>query len=181
MSDRTPAPAERSRIGPRVAVLVMVVLAVLAYGTAGWFGISWYRAAHDEELELATTRDTVLRQAQQAAVNLNTLDYQRVEEGLELWARSSTGQVLDEFRKNRDLYAKTIRDARTATDATVLDGAVAELDMRSATARVLVAVDVTVTPQQGQPSVNRQRLQLQMNRTEQGWKVSAIGPVGAES
>lgn len=182
MNDRTATLARPRGTSPlRMAVLIMAVLAVLSSGAAVFFGISWYRAAHGESVELATTRDNVLQLAQQAAVNLNTLDHRRVEEGLDLWEQSSTGKVLEEFRTNRETYAKTIRDAKTVTEAKVLDGAVAELDMRAGTARVLVAVDVLVKPEQGEPSVNQQRLQLQMDRTEQGWKVSAIGPIGAES
>ncbi|MGH4021491.1 MAG: hypothetical protein ACRDT0_20120 [Pseudonocardiaceae bacterium] len=168
-----------ARGGPlRTAVLVVAVLAVIAAGTAGWYGISWYRAAHDESLELATTRDIVLRQAQQAAINLNTLDHQRVEQGLALWVQSSTGPVLDELRANRKTYAEAITRARSKTEARIVDGAVAELDLRAGTARVLVGLDVTSMPEQGEPTCRRQRLQLEMARTDAGWKVSNVGPVG---
>jgi Mce-associated membrane protein len=42
---------------------------------------------------------------------------------------------------------------------------------------VLVAVDVTVTPEGQAPAVTRQRLQLEMTRTPAGWKVSLLSPV----
>lgn len=163
----------------RMAIVLTAVLAVLATLSAGWFGVSWYRAAHDESLQLATARDVVLRESQQAAVNLNTLDYQNVEAGLDRWINSSTGQLAKEFRDNRKSYAEAIRSARTKTEARVLDAAVAELNADAGTARVLLIVDVTATTQQGEPAVNRQRLQLEMTRTEDGWKASAIQPVGS--
>ncbi len=160
----------------RIAILVLAVLAVLACAAAGWFGLSWYRAAHDESLELAATRDVVLREAQQAAVNLNTLDFERVEQTLDLWEQSATGRVAEEYRRNRETYARAITDARAKTEARVLDAAVAELEPRAGTAVVLVAADVTVIALQAQPPV-RQRLQIEMTRTGQGWKASAVAPL----
>lgn len=165
--------------GPlRVAIVVLAVLAVLACASAAWFGIAWARAAGDESLDLAVTRDVVLRDARQAAINLNTLDFERVEPGLDLWQSSATGTLADEFRNNRQTYAAAITEARTRTEARVLEAAVAELDPAAGTARVLVAVDVTVNTQAQPPAERRQRLQMQMVRTEQGWKASAIEPVG---
>lgn len=161
----------------RMAIVLAAVLAVLASLTAGWFGISWYRAAHDDSLDLAATRDVVLREAQQVAVNLNTLDYRNVEAGLDRWLSSSTGRLATEFRTNRDSYVEAIENARTTTEARVLDAAVAELNPD--VARVLLIVDVTAIKEQGGPVVNRQRLQLEMSRTEHGWKASAIESVGS--
>ncbi len=163
----------------RITVLVLAVLAVLACAGAGWFGLSWYRAAHDESLELAATRDVVLREAQQVAVNLNTLDFERVEQTLDQWEQSSTGQVAEEYRRNRESYARAMTEARAKTEARVLEAAVAELDPRAGTALVLVAADVTVTAQQGAPTVQRQRLQIGMTRTGQGWKASALASLDA--
>jgi Mce-associated membrane protein len=100
-----------------------------------------------------------------------------VDAGLDLWQQSSTGSVLTEFQQNRDQYAKLVQDSRRTTVATAPDAAVTELDEHAGVARVLVAVDVTVTPE-GQPSaVTRQRLQMEMTRMPDGWKVSKLSPV----
>ena len=53
----------------------------------------------------------------------------------------------------------------------------AELDVRAGTARVLIGVDVKVVPQGQDPVVTRQRLQLEMTRTDTGWKASRLAPV----
>ncbi len=171
---RATGPARSGPLG--IAVLVVAVLALLASGTAGWYGVSWYRAAHDESHELAQTRDTVLREAQQAAINLTTMDHQRAQQGLDLWEQVSTGQLREEFRKNRDTYVETVEQAEISTESEVVDGAVAELDMMAGTARVLMGVDVTVKPVDGDQRVSRQRLLMDMTRTPDGWKVSAIAP-----
>lgn len=162
----------------RSALAVVAVLAVLAGGTAGWYGVSWFRAAHSESLDLAIERDTVLREARQAAVNLTTLDPVQVEGSLDLWQGSVTGPLAEEFGNNRQSYARLISEHRSRSESEVIDAAVAELDSRQGTARVLVGLDVTVTPEQGEPAVSKQRLQLQMSRTEDGWKAGGINPVG---
>jgi Mce-associated membrane protein len=141
-------------------------------------GLSWYRAAHDASLAVGMARDVVLQDAQQAAINLNTLDYRRMQDGLMLWEQSSTGLLLDEVRANRDTYTRAITDARTTTTATTLDGAVAELNERAGTARVLVGVDVTAHREQGNVSCVRRRILLEMRRDGTAWKVDRLAPVG---
>ncbi|MGH3829760.1 MAG: hypothetical protein ACRDRS_04795 [Pseudonocardiaceae bacterium] len=177
--------------GPlRTATIAVAVLTAVALLAAGWFGLSWYRAAHDESLALGMARDAVLRDAQQATVNLNTLDYRRVQDGLTLWEQSATGSLRDEVRANRDTYARAITDSKTTTTARTLDGAVAELDEHAGTARVIVGVDVTSQhdpqnePQYGQGDMScvRRRIQLEMRRDDRDvnvWKVDKLAPIDA--
>ncbi|MFN2495450.1 MAG: hypothetical protein ABR608_06030 [Pseudonocardiaceae bacterium] len=172
----------RSAIGSggplQVAATVVAVLALVACAIAGWFGLAWFRAAHDESIALGMVRDAVLQDAQQAAINLNTLNHRLVRDGFELWEQSATGTALEEFHKNRDLYVRTVTESKTSSTARVRDAAVAELDDRAGTARVLVGVDVTYTPEQREPSCVRQRLQLHMTRAPDGWKVDQLAPIG---
>lgn len=42
---------------------------------------------------------------------------------------------------------------------------------------MLAGVDVTVTPEGGQPTVTRQRIELGMVGTDDGWKVDALEPL----
>lgn len=165
--------------GPlRTAILVVAVVAVVAFAAAGWFGVSWYRAAHDKSLALSMDRDAVLRDAQRATLNLNTLDYRRVQDGLTLWEQSATGSLLTQLRANRNTYARAITNATTITTARVLDAAVASLNERSGTAQVLVGVDVTFQSEQGDPNCAHRRVRLEMIRAGDAWKVSTLAPVG---
>lgn len=168
----------------RTAISAVAVLSVVAFAAAGWFGVSWYRAVHGESVASGMARDAVLQAAQQATINLNTLDYRRVQDGLTLWEQSATGSLLDEVRANRATYAQAITDSKTTTTARALDGAVAELDERAGTARVLVGVDVTSAREGAQASCVRRRIQLEMRRPDTGgadtvWKVDKLAPVGA--
>jgi Mce-associated membrane protein len=82
-------------------------------------------------------------------------------------------------RTNRGAYARAITDSRTTTTAKILDGAVAALDEGSGTARVLVGVDVTSQLDDGAANCVRRRIQLDMRRDGDAWKVDKLVPVGA--
>lgn len=157
-----------TRQAPRALMVAVAVAAVLAAA----LGVAWVLTLTDGGRELAETRDVVLVDAQQAAVTLNSLDHRAVEPGLDGWEQMSTGGLLDEFRVNRAEYAQLVADSQRTTSATVTDAAVAELDLRSGVARVLVGVDVQVSQAEQEPVLVRHRLQLEMTRTDRGWKAS---------
>ena len=170
------SPAAARRFGARRVLLVVVALAAVAALVSG---VLWLLAVNSGSLALSRDRDAVLVDAKQAAINMNTLDYKNVDAGLALWEQSSTGDLLAQIQKGRAEYAKAVSEAKRSTVATVPDAAVVELGDRAGVARVLVAIDVTVTPEGQAPVVSRQRLQLQMARTPEGWKVSNLSPVRA--
>ncbi|OLT11531.1 hypothetical protein BJF78_04690 [Pseudonocardia sp. CNS-139] len=165
-------------VSPVTALVALVALAAVA---ALFFGARWVLALNDEGIELAADRETVLMDARQAAINLNSLDYRNVAAGLDLWEQTSTGALLEEFRANRGEYEQVVTEARRVTVATVQDAAVAELDVRAGIARVLVGLDVEVRPEGQDPVVTRQRLQLEMTRTAEGWRASRVAPVRTPS
>lgn len=165
--------------GPlRTAILVVAVVAVVALAAAGWFGVSWAWVAHDKSLALGMDRDAVLRDAQRDTLNLNTLDYRQVQDGLTLWEQSAAGSLLTQLRANRSTYARAITASTTISIARVLDAAVASLDERSGTAQVFVGVDVTSQSEQGDPGCAHRRVRLEMIRTGDTWKVGTLAPVG---
>lgn len=180
--DKSPAPAEaepaparrRLTLTPLTALAALVALAALA---ALFFGGRWVLALGDEDLEFAAQREAVLVDARQAAINLNSLDHRNVVAGLDLWEQTSTGPLLEEFRANRAVYERWVTQAGRVTEAKAQDAAVAELDARAGTARVLVALDVEVRAEGQDPVITRQRLQLEMTRTDEGWKASRVAPV----
>lgn len=169
----SPAPGSSSGLLARALPMASVVAAVLALV----FGALWLVALNSDSVTVASDRDAVLRDARQAVLNLNTLDYHNAGGGLDLWIQSSTGSVRDEFEKNREAYAQLVTQQKRTTSAVIADAAVGELDDRAGVARVLVGVDVTVTPEGQQPTVTRQRIEAEMTRTADGWKVSALDPL----
>lgn len=165
----TPPPARLARILPVASVVAALLALVL--------GALWLFALNSDTVQVAQARDEALRDARQAVINLNTLDHRDAQRGLDLWIQSSSGSVRDEFVKNRDAYAQLVTQQKRTTTATVSDAAVSEVDPRAGTARVLLGVDVTVTPEGQQPAVTRQRIEAGMTRTDEGWKVDALEPL----
>jgi Mce-associated membrane protein len=177
LDERAPAPAAAPNpTRPLIGRIVQVVAAVAAVA-AIVLGVLWATSLSSGSGYLAAERDEVLSTAQQAAVTLNTLDYRSAPAGMDAWMAVSTGLVLEEFKKNRDAYIKVVTDSKRITSARATDPAVTELDDRIGVARVMVGVDVTVTPDGQPPVLTRQRLQMELTRTPDGWKVGKLAPL----
>jgi Mce-associated membrane protein len=161
----------------RLLVVSALVLALVAGAAAGWTGWSWWSAAHDDSLRYSHTRDEVLRTAEQAIQNLNTLDYRTAESGIDLWVESTTGTLRDQLTQGRQNFLTQIQKAKTVTEAKILDSAVTELDDRAGKASVIAAIELKVTPATGRPTTKRERLAGQLTRTGSTWKLSSIGQV----
>lgn len=162
----------------RSVTAAVAVPAVVACVVAAWFGAAWYRAGNDGDLALATARDEVLRDAQQAATNLNTLEGARLDEGFRLWRDSATGPLLEELDANGEQYAAGLAEILESSEAQARYGAVQSVNLREGTAQVLVAVDTSYNQLAGEPSCLRQRLRLEMRLVEGRWKVAQLTPVG---
>ncbi|MBW4715946.1 nuclear transport factor 2 family protein [Saccharothrix obliqua] len=163
----------------RVLLPVSAVLVVLAAGYAIWAGASWWSAESAESVAFAREREEVLRVGQVGIANFTTLDYKKVDEDLNRWLDSSTGELRGEVETGRDTRRKQIADARTVTVSRVLDAAVTDLDARAGKARLIAVVETTVTPEGGRPVKKVNRYQTNLARTDAGWKLSALGPVAA--
>ncbi len=160
-----------------------LVLAILAAGFAAWSGWSWYQAGRAGPGAAAQVRDQALQAGEQAVQNFNTLSYRNVAAGLRLWEQSSTGTLHREITSGAAQFAQQIRKAKTITTAKILDGALTSLNTRTGTASIIVAVQITVTPPHGSPTVKQSRLTGELTRTAAGWKLSQLGqaPVGSAS
>ena len=166
------------RRGLRPVLLGALALAVAAAVVAGWFGVSWITAASDESLDRAKTRDEVARVADAAIDTFNTLDYQKVDEGLDNWLNASTGPLHDDVVGRRASSKQTIEGAKTKTDAQVLSLAVTDLNEFDGKATVIAAVKVVVTIDNKEPVPKYLRVQASLERVrEVGWKLSGLGPV----
>ncbi|KOV32134.1 nuclear transport factor 2 family protein [Streptomyces sp. XY152] len=165
---------------PRPLPSLVVALTLAAGGFAAWAGQDWYGAAHDDRAAYAAQRDKALAAGEQAVQNLNTLDHRDLNQGLDLWESSTTGELHDQLKSGRAEFADQVRAAKTVTTARVLSGAVAELDDRAGRARVLIALRVTVRASDGAKTDKDSRMLGELTRTGGRWKLSALGqaPVG---
>lgn len=168
-----PVPARRLTGDPlvRLALVVTVIAALVA----AWSGHSYRSASGDDSLAFAAERDRVLAAAEQAIVNLNTLDYRHVDAGLKVWQDSATAQLYDEIVQGRARLRAEVEKAGTTSTATILESGLTELDARAGKAAVIAAVRVTITGADGNPAANTRRFAGQLTKTSAGWKLSALG------
>lgn len=165
---------------PRLLAISIAVFAV-ALACAAWFGWSWHTAASAASAGPAQgpaqQRDAALAAGEQAVQNFNTLDYRHVNQGIDLWLQSSAGALHGQVQRSRTSFAQQVEQAKTVTTARVLDGALTALSTKAGTARLIVALQITVTPASGTPVIKRSRLQGQLIRTAAGWRLTEIGQV----
>ncbi|GAA2663732.1 MULTISPECIES: nuclear transport factor 2 family protein [Actinosynnema] len=161
------------------ALPVAVVLVVLSAGYALWAGLGWWSTSTGDSVAYARERDEVLRVGQIGVVNFTTLDFREVDEDLDRWLDSSTGDLRREVEEGRETRREQIEQARTVTTSRVLDAAVTELDARAGTAALIAVVETTVAPEGGQPVKKTNRYRTALIRTDAGWKLAALGPVAA--
>ncbi|MFF4170600.1 hypothetical protein [Streptomyces sp. NPDC001744] len=170
----------RTPAGIRPVLAAALGLTLVAGGFAAWTGHDWYAAAHDDSAAYAVQRDRALAAGEQAVQNLNTLDHRRVEQGLDLWESSTTGELHKQLVGGRQEFTSQVKSAKTVTTARVLSGAVTELDDRAGRARLLVALRVTVTTPDNKSTDKDSRMLGELTRADGQWKLSGLGqaPVG---
>lgn len=162
---------------PKVLLTVAAALVVATAAVAIWYGVAWFRAANDDSIQYSQTRDEVNRVGQAAVVTMNTLDYRKVDQGLDDWETATTGALHDEVVNGRAKSKDAIVQVESVTKATVLSSAVSELDERAGQASVMVALKVNVDVKDQEPTDKYLRLKGKLQRTEDGWKLYEIGEV----
>lgn len=161
----------------RRAVL-LPVLAVLAVLVAGGGGVAWFGVAHDQDVRYARARDAVVEAGSSAASTLNTLDYRSAERDLDAWRKVATGGLAKQLDSTHDSDVKAVGRAKAHSEATVDEAAVSEIDLHAGTASVVVELRVKLR-RNGTSSDHDSHLSLQMKRTQQGWKASAMNVLGS--
>jgi Mce-associated membrane protein len=172
-----PEPAARSRVPIVTAAIVLaaclafVVAAVVVFATRD----------NSSGSNDANVRDTVLQQARQDIVVLNTMDYRDVDAGLKRWADASTGTLHNQVVRATAVEKQHLTQAKSVASAKVVAAAITSLDVADGSASIIASVDVTVKHSDGKSNVNRERLKGQMTRVGSVWKVGSLGQVPVSS
>lgn len=82
---------------------------------------------------------------------LNTVDSAHVDRDLDGWLGVTTGPLHDQLTRTHGSDTATMKAAGTSTNGTVTDAAVTELDTRAGTAKIIVTVQVRLTPSPVRP------------------------------
>ena len=157
-------------------ITIYTALVAAAAIFAGYALVVFLTSGDDESTTFAQARDTVLLNARQDIVVLNTLDYRTVDAGLRSWLDASTGNLHDQIANVSAADKKDIVTAKKKSDGKVIDAAVTELDNRAGSATVIATVETAVTPNDGTPP-KRNRFSATMERVGHSWKLSDLQQV----
>lgn len=111
------------------------------------------------------------------AVNLTTIDHERVEEDVARIVDTSTGEFRDDFDTRRKPFIDAARTAQSKSVGTVAEAALESAD--GGVGRVLVALTV-MTSNRGKPETQAQawRMRITVVDDGSGFKVSKVEFVG---
>lgn len=169
--------ARLSHVAPWRGVLVPVAAAlVMAAGL-----LVWWRAAHDDSLAMAETRDAVLIAATANIETMNSLDYRKVDDGLAAWSAVTTGTLHDQITQISEEDRKLLADQQKISVGQVVDAAVLDLDATKAT--VVASLEVTVSDgldPDAEPSVKRNRFSADLVRVGGEWLLERLDQVAVE-
>ena len=148
------------RSGLRIAVIVGLVSLTFFGGLCGLLGYRLFQARQTEQ-----THDEFLAAARQAAVNLTTIDYERVESDVQRILDSATGAFYDDFKKRSGPFVDLIRKVKSKSVGSVSEAGVESFTPKEG--HVLLAVEVK-TANAGSTAERPQYWRMRLTVTKQG-------------
>ncbi|HVW44122.1 MAG TPA: hypothetical protein VHC18_22500 [Amycolatopsis sp.] len=161
----------------RYLVLGTGALAVAALVVAAVFGIQWWVGSSSDNVALAKAREDVVKAGGVAVRAYTELDYTNPDAFFQKQLAISTGDLQEQIKNSEQTYRQAMTDAKTKVTTTVQDIGVEELNDHDGKASLLTAINTVVTKEGQQPVNKPLRLEVQMTRVGQDWKVSGIGSV----
>jgi Mce-associated membrane protein len=155
----------------RITVLVLGVVVIVLAVVASMLGVSVWRAK-----DRADQQARAEQSARQTAVNLASIDYRTVQQGIDRVLSGMTGEVKNQWATQ----AKTIADTATKNQATssVQSVRAGVVSMDGDSAEVIVAVTaVTTSPKVKQGAPRYYRFSMDLTRSGDRWLVSKLGLV----
>ncbi|MDV6263627.1 hypothetical protein [Rhodococcoides yunnanense] len=162
----------------KILLAVVTIVAVAALAAAVFFGYGWGTALFSQK-PTEDTRDSALTGAQQAAVNLNTVDAANIDQSFDNMKSSITGDLmLNDLEQTRSGITDQVRQSGAKSEAEVLHAAVTELSTDENTATALVVIKTTTT---WPDRVERSKLtmRLAMEEIDGVWKTNKVDPIGS--
>jgi len=160
----------RRRRDRRNAVAVALAAALLAItGLGAWFEV---RTRQDQLVE--QQRNLFLQVAREAALDLTTIDYTRVQADIQRVLDTSTGAFYDDFHTRSAALAEFVTKSQSKTRGTVTESGIESTN--GDTARILVAMSVNVSNAGAAEQEPRNwRMRIDVQRTGDTVKVSNVG------
>lgn len=165
----------------RTTIRILAVVAVLAFAAAVAAGVYWWVGSHGATATQAADRDVAVDAAEQIVVNINTVRPQTIDADLQAAQSSLTDPMLTEYGKVRQQFADSLKKAQASVVATPAGASLTAFDDDRGTASAIVAINVTASSTNQQPTQKQQLFQVEMQRTPDGWKASKAAPTAGQS
>ncbi len=178
---QVPALAPASGGGSVVRTVVTAFAAVwlvAALVLAAWFGTGWVRGMWFTDGPRADARDTALDAAQQAAINLTSMNPDNVEASINTMRSSMTGDMLAQLNENHDRIKDTAEKSKTKIESRVLGGSLSSLDSERDKASAIVVLRLTQTAPNVPVQSFRATWTLDMKKDGDTWKTEQANSLG---
>ncbi|MBL1075607.1 hypothetical protein JK358_14500 [Nocardia sp. 2] len=173
-------PAERSAgLDTRKAVtLGSIALLVVAAVAAAWFGGTWIVGGLLQDRPRAEARDEALAAAQQAAINITSMNLSDVDGSLSLARSSMTGDLLDSSTKNEAQLKQKVVDANVNVASKIIGGALTTLNSEKDQASTLIVFQVTESaPDKSSTTDFRYTWAVDVVKSDGVWKADQVQQV----
>jgi Mce-associated membrane protein len=154
-----------SNVGSALVAGSVIVAALTAL--AGWLGYHAYQK-HEEQAR----RDSFVRTARQAAVNLTTINYTEAEADVQRILDGATGGFRDDFEQRSKPFIDVVKAAQSKSEGTVTDAGLES--QRGDAAQVLVAVAVKSRTAVGEEAPREWRMRIEVRSVAGDTKVSNV-------
>ncbi|AHH21704.1 hypothetical protein NONO_c69390 [Nocardia nova SH22a] len=151
---------------------------VAALVLAAWFGTGWVRGMWFTDGPRADARDTALDAAQQAAINLTSMNPDNVEASINTMRSSMTGDMLAQLDQNHDRIKDAAEKSKTKIESKVLGGALSSLDSERDKASAIVVLKLTQTAPNVPVQSFRATWTLDMKKDGDTWKTEQANSLG---
>jgi Mce-associated membrane protein len=171
-----PSTATTQRTLLRVLALLAVVLAVLL-ALLVWQLVTDDADAAQGPAARVEAREDVLRAAAQSALNLTSIDHREFDGDVERVLEGATGVFRADFESRSKDLKQVLTENEVVSEGKVVETALVELEVDTATALVVVDSNVrnTAVPE---GRVNTYRMKLQLERRDGRWLTSQLEFVG---
>ncbi|WP_156688074.1 Mce protein [Mycobacterium sp. Marseille-P9652] len=154
-----------SHVGSALVAGSVIVAALTAL--AGWLGYHAYQK-HEEQAR----RESFVRTARQAAVNLTTISYTEAEADVQRILDGATGAFRDDFEQRSKPFIDVVKAAQSKSEGTVTDAGLES--QRGDAAQVLVAVAVKSRTAVGEEAPREWRMRIEVRSVAGDPKVSNV-------
>lgn len=141
----------------RLVITAGIGIVIALTAAVGWLGFGAYRSH-----ETQSSGDLFIAAGRQAALDLTTIDYTRVDADLARILDSAVGKFRDDFQSRSQPFIDVVKQAQSKSVGTVTEAALESESGEQAQVLVAVSVETSNTAAQEQrPRAWRMRISLQ--------------------